>query len=373
MRTIVCVGLLGGLLLSPKLWLSTRDYPLSPVFGFLPAIRYPLDHIIPGVMLVLLALIAGLPRPSRLIAIFVPMAVCYALFDQERWQPWFYQYLLMLVAIGLDRPETCRLMIACIYFWSGIQKINPGFAHETFPWMLGPLGGTWLAAMGYVVPVAESAIGIGLVTRRLRSLAVIGAVAMHLFILASIGPLGHRHNVVVWPWNMAMAVLVVMLFRATPEVGARKMVWGKGMAFQSVVLVLFGVLPALSLVDLWDSYLSFTLYSGNQRNGTIYMSDAVAGRLPDEVQEVVGVYESEWKVDTLDLEEWSYAELNVPGYPEVRVFRNVARRICGELGNPGELVLVVEGRRFWFRRRRMSVYTCGMLDSRKAVPRDGAW
>ena len=125
------------------------------------------------------------------------------------------------------------------------------------------------------------------------------------------------------------------------------------------MLLLFGILPALSLVDLWDSYLSFALYSGNQRMATIYMADSVADKMPGELQELIEVNDS--KVDTLDVEEWSYSELNVPPYAEMRIYKNVGKRVCALAGNSPRMVMSVEGKRRWFRRRRMVLFTCASL------------
>ena len=321
-------------------------------------------------MILLLGLIVATPRPAIFIFGFVAVALIYALFDQSRWQPWFYQYLFMLLAIGLfpanrrddARLHTCRLIVVSIYFWSGIQKINPGFIHETFGWMLDPMMRflpVSVRNLAFAPPVTESAIGIGLLIRKFRNMAVVMAVAMHVFILASIGPLGHNSNLVVWPWNLAMCSLVILLFWQTPEAGIRDVLWGRKLGFHRPVLLLFGILPALSLVDLWDSYLSFALYSGNQRMATIYMADSVADKMPGELQELIEVNDS--KVDTLDVEEWSYSELNVPPYAEMRIYKNVGKRVCALAGNSPRMVMSVEGKRRWFRRRRMVLFTCASL------------
>ncbi len=359
LKITVCLGLLAGLLLSPKLWLSTRNFPLIPVLPILQPVPAPFDYLVFGAMLLLLVWIAVTMRPATPIAAFVALAAACALLDQQRWQPWFYQYLFMLIAISLNQQNACRLIIVSIYFWSGLQKINPGFAYETFPWMIQPFIRSMPPGLALAAPLTELAIAIGLLTRRFRNAAVFAAVAMHAFILACIGPLGHKSNSVVWPWNLAMGTLVVLLFRRTPDIGVRDLLRGK--AFQRIVLLLFAILPALSFVDLWDSYLSFALYSGNQRKATIYMADSVAGKLPEAVQEVVGIYESEFEVDTLDIEDWSYAELNVPPYAEMRVLKSIGRSVCNEVGNAPQMVLMIEGRQQWWRRRKLQTYTCAVL------------
>jgi hypothetical protein len=366
LKTTICVGLMAGLLLSFHLWAGSRIYPLTPVFSFLRPFPAPFDYLGFGAMILLLALIVVTRRAALLIFAFVGLALIYALFDQSRWQPWFYQYLFMLIAIRKNDGaaiHTCRLIVACIYFWSGVQKINPGFIYHTFGWMVDPMAHflPTYHGLAFAAPLTEAAIGIGLLTRRFRNTAVGLAVAMHIFILLSIGPWGHNLNRVVWPWNLAMCSLVILLFWRTPDVRIQDVFWGRRLVFQKVVLLLFGILPALSLVGLWDSYLSFALYSGNQRQATIYMADSVAGEMPDELQEVID--ENASKVDTLDVADWSYSALNVPPYAEMRIYRNVGKRVCSLAGNSPQMVMVVMGKRSWFQRRQMTVYTCADLAS----------
>ena len=362
-RTTVCLGLIAGLLLSPKLWTSDRDYPLTPVLDLLPPVSYPLDLALFAAMLLLLAVIAIVPRPAWWTAAFVVLAFALAAGDQSRWQPWFYQYAFMLITLGFAPRDPalniCRLILVSIYFWSGVQKLNPGFQQQTFHWLLAPLtASTRFDWLGNAIPVMEALIAVGLLLARSRKAAVIAALAMHALILFSVGPLGHNHNSVVWPWNLAMAALVVLLFWRA-EFDLRDLV--PRTFLHAAICLLFAVLPALSFFDFWDSYLSFALYSGNQRKAIIYLADEVAARLPDRVRQNVDEYESEAKVDTLDIEDWSYDELNVPDYAEIRVLKNVGRHVCSVLDNSPRIVLMVDGRRQWLRRPHRDLYTCADL------------
>jgi hypothetical protein len=89
-----------------------------------------------------------------------------------------------------------------------------------------------------------------------------------------LGPLGRHFNAVIWPWNLAMiAFLLILFFGRNNQPALRDIVWGQGFAFQKVVLIIFGVLPALSFFHLWDDYLSSALYTGNTNSGVIYLSD----------------------------------------------------------------------------------------------------
>jgi hypothetical protein len=279
----------------------------------------------------------------------------------------------MLIAVGLSAPSpdsalnTCRLIVACTYFWSGLQKVNPNFADDVFPWMAEPLTRflpasfvkSFVPGLGLAMPFVETAIGIGLLTRKFRTAAVLLAIGMHVFIMIGIGPFGHNSNTVVWPWNVAMVAFLLILFWGSPNVSCRDIVWSRGAAFQRVVLVLFGILPLLSFFNLWDHYLSSALYSGNRNNGVLYLSDSVFAELPDAIQDETT--EERPDVNRLEIADWSYRELNVPAYPEVRIYKKVARSLCGYAESPSEVKLTIEGKGALFRGKRTVSYDCTAL------------
>ena len=109
------------------------------------AIPAPLDYVLYAAMFAMLIAIAMVARPSKWIGFFVALAIVIALFDQSRWQPWFYQYLIMLIAVGLSEQricdEYCRLVMVCTYFWSGLQKTNRRLHPQCFSLHDGPLSG----------------------------------------------------------------------------------------------------------------------------------------------------------------------------------------------------------------------------------------
>jgi hypothetical protein len=88
-----------------------------------------------------------------------------------------------------------------------------------------------------------------------------------VFVLATIGPFGPHWNTVVWPWNVVMAGFTVILYTRSDEVSRRQVFGIDGRPFQKIVMVLFVVLPVLSFVDVWDAYLSSSLYSRNTTRG----------------------------------------------------------------------------------------------------------
>src|SRR5580704_10815414 len=243
---------MAGLLLSPKLWVSTRFYPLTLVAPFLKTLPYPLDYGFYILLLALLAVTAVAPRLSSLrwwIAAAVLLLAALCAQDQSRLQPWCYQYAFMLIALAAASGEAslnvCRLIVAAIYFWSGAQKLNPYFAPGTFTWLAHPLAAHFPALAikaGYAAPFVEMMCAIGLLTRRFRTPAIVALIAMHACILLAIGPLGHGFNTVVWPWNIAMVVFLLLLFRHS-ETSAREILWGRA-RFHRLAFVLFGLAPA---------------------------------------------------------------------------------------------------------------------------------
>jgi hypothetical protein len=381
LRAAVILGLLAGFALSPKLWLSSRFYPLTPVWSFLRPFPSPDDYV---VFLALAALLIALvvapgwvPRRAILAVVFALIALL-ALQDQSRWQPWFYQYVLMLLVIALAGPDrqeaalnTCCLIVAATYFWSGLAKLNPSFSTTIFPAFVEPFVTRGLKPAAWFVrdlaiaaPVFECATGIGLLIRPFRPAAFYCAIAMHVFILLVLGPLGRHFNAVIWPWNLAMiAFLLILFFGRKDHPALRDIVWGRslagGFAFQRVVLILFGVLPALSFFHLWDDYLSSALYTGNTNSGVIYLSDNAFEQLPEGTEN--HVYEEGPNLSSLDINNWSFEELKVPAYAEIRIYRNVAKHICGYVSNGSGVELVVQEKFALANGGRRHAYHCAEL------------
>jgi hypothetical protein len=259
----------------------------------------------------------------------------------------------MLAALALTREigETLsawRAMLVGLYLWSGIQKLNVTFVSQLFPWLVQPLADALPAGLqrvllnaGLVVPVTEIAVAVGLLVPRLRTAAVVGAIVTHVAVLGLLGPFAHGINVVVWPWNLALAALVALLFW-TREPEAPSVLRPRRVGVHAAALALFGVLPVLSFSGHWDAYLSGALYSGNLEAGALSLTDAVTARLPDPARR--HIVRNQTGASVLDVWEWSMGELAVPSYPQDRVFRVVARDVCRLADRPTDVVLVVFGR-----------------------------
>jgi hypothetical protein len=332
-RLVIAVALAAGVLLASRLFLATRVFPRAPVLDGWPLLQAPLDVIALAALLAALGGVAFAPRPRWWAAAATACALILAVEDQSRCQPWFYQYVAMLAALAVARDPgdtlaAWRVVLAGLYLWSGIQKINVTFMTRLFPWLVQPVAGVLPAGLqqilfaGWVVvPSMEIAVAVGLLVPRLRNAAV---------------------NAVIWPWNAAMAVLAAVLFWNARDASVLDTLVPRRIGAHAVMLALFVALPALSLAGRWDAYLSGELYSGNLKVGALSITDRVAARLPDAARR--HVMSNRTGANALDLYEWSMGELSVPSYPEDRVFRAVARDVCRLADNPGDVVLVVFGR-----------------------------
>jgi hypothetical protein len=376
LKLVVVPAYLIAFSLTPRLWISARTYPTVPVWEGLPPVPWPVDVLWFAALAVLLVLSLIEGQRRLCIGSFLVLSAPLMLWDQSRWQVPIYQYLLLLATVSaypVTRDDaastrslqTARIIIVATYFWSGVQKMNATFLRRIFPWMIGPVVAGWpdgirsvVSSAGVLVPPLEVAIALGLLSQRYRRAAVFVALAMHVAIVLLLGPLGHKWDRFVWPWNVAMAAFVVILFAGTTDQSFSALRAACRPGYGMLVLVLVGLMPAFSFVNLWDTYLSWTAYSGNVAEAALRFSDAAVGRLPERVRGFVKRHQN--GENSLDVIMWSFHDLGVESYPEVRVYRHVAKWVCQQTSDPTGIKLII-----WERpailddRRRTTTYTCG--------------
>jgi hypothetical protein len=354
----LAASILACLAFSGKLWLSARLYPLVPVLGVVPPFPWPLDLFVLALLVGLLVGLVARPLSWPLAAAVVGLFALLFAQDQSRLWPSFYQFFLLLLLLLAHRPgggepaaartlHGMRFVLAAVYFWGGVQKLTPHFFREEFPWFVRPLTDLlpgpvpWLPVLGLAAAVGEALLGIGLLTRRFRRIALGEALLMHAVILVCIGPLRGDWNDSAWIWSLATAGLAWLLFRAAEPFRLATMFAASRAAnvAPAVVVVLAGILPVLDNFNRWDSALSFNVYTGNTRVGHVVMPPGSAARLP---REIAAHALSVGEMEVLDLNAWAMQEFNAGTYPADRVFRALLADICGRLGEPTVELVVVE-------------------------------
>ena len=356
-----------GLLITYPLWLSRRLYPLVPIVPNWPVVVAPWDLIIFLALIGCLSATAVVPRPRKFLAATIILLVILGLADQTRWQPWVFQYTAMLITLALlgynkqnykkqQALNACRFIVASIYIFSGLQKLNISFIKDVLPYFAGINSVPLL--VGLAVAGTELFIGLGLITKRFRHPAIILAVLMPTAILYRL-VLIEPYNVAVWPWNVAMMSFALILFWNTYN-KPRAIISPHKSTWKVIILIMFGLLPIGSWFGVWDMYLSGALYSGNKVKAEILIDGPLQEILPIDYSP----YTQPTGLNTyvLPISSWSYQELQVPTYPEERVFRNIGNSVCSASLDPDRLTLVLRGKPTIFRGERIiTTFSCSTV------------
>jgi hypothetical protein len=341
-KLTVLIGMLTSVLLSHQLWAGDRWFPKTTFIQDYFGVPYPYDYIQLGVLILLILFAFSTQKkwPTVLLILF-SVYLCFD--DQTRLQPWFYNYILILFVLlfyryRVDEPNnyttvfiSLQLLVALIYIFSGIQKMNVHFVPDTFEWMISAFDNILskrqlgiITKFGYVIPYLEISIGILLLVRQARFIIVPVVILMHVLILIMLGPTGKAYNSVVWPWNIIMIVLVLLLFAHVKKERFFDIAFlFKGLSFY-IVMTLMAIFPIFSLNNQYDSYLSSSLYSSNLNNCQLLLSDKAYNNLPPYIQKFCSKKDS---VNALNIKHWCSDELNVPCVPEYRIFKNVQRYV----------------------------------------------
>ncbi|MBI3521018.1 MAG: hypothetical protein HY062_16890 [Bacteroidetes bacterium] len=334
----VLVGLFISILLSYHLWAGERYFPKSSLFNGYTGVPAPYDYIHLVVLLGLLvaSFVTQKKFPTIVLILFSVYLCCD---DQNRLQPWFYNYILILFILlfykhRVDEPNnyttvfiSLQILVALIYIFSGIQKLNSSFVPDTFQWMVSAFDTilskrqlNLVTKFGYIVPYFELSLGVLLLVKPLRFIIVPLVVLMHLFILIMLGPLGKDYNMVVWPWNLIMIVLVLLLFADIKQERFFDISFlFKGISFY-IVITLMLIFPVFSLKNQYDSYLSSSLYSSNLNDCQLILSDKAYQKLPLYIRHFTNT-SADYNI--LYIKRWAITELNVPCVPEYRIFKTV--------------------------------------------------
>lgn len=328
-RLIVVAGFAWGLHRSRKAWGRDRLAPPAPLVANLPPE--------PGLYPYLFPLLAGVAVWPALTQPLVALVVYLCLYDWTRFRPWVYQHSALLLALSLCPAEQAlnigRLITVSIYFWSGVLKVNRMFVELVFPWILQPLLKGRAKWLGYLAPILEAAMGVGLLFPALRPWALAAAVAMHLVILFCFSRFGHRTHKTIWPWNVSMLLADLVFFAATPQVGPLGILFS-----HPVALALFGLLPALGLFNRLDPVFSHGHMTGRHIFASLALSRRLWNRLPSELR-LHCVRNGH--LYTLDVSEWYMRDVGLPPPQQERLLCAVARDFARHGAGPNDLTLTV--------------------------------
>jgi hypothetical protein len=325
------------MLYAPKLWLTTKTFPVVPLFDWIPIPTGSIEYIFWGILF-----------GSQLIYIFYNKRwlgwlalltyVYLALVDQNRLQPYFYQSALTLLAIVIFPKKadsrkvlyTVILIFFATYFWSGIQKLNDAFyvrwliALEKHFYCVDPEGTKQivvclpyglLKAFTYAVPWLEASMGILLLFNKTRKFAIAFILGMHVIITYLLFFLGYGYNVV--PWNIQNMISVVALFYGLKTISPLDFFVWKFDLQRAVLVFMVMFLPLANFaVGLYDNLLSFHFFTADLQYYNVYIHPDLEDKLPQDAQDF---YRYENGEVFINMNEWAQYDNRVLFYPERRV------------------------------------------------------
>lgn len=336
---LICFFWIVAKIISWKVWLADRLFPVVPPFNFLfvPSAIHLMLFIFS-----LLALFALLIFPTNRVlqvsVIIIEVLSC--LLDQNRWQPWEYQYIFIILALVINYKNekngvsAIAFIFLSVYFFSGAGKMNPVFAISVRNKIIlsGILHGgnsiayEWLVYhIGYLLGIIEILSGVGLFFMRTKRVSAIFIIIMHLFILAIFGPFGINYDRIIWPWNVVMIVIAYVFFICNTPVSTSFQSITQG--WNKLLIVFFGILPVFNFFGYWDFYLSSSLFSSKPPDMYVYIHKPGGSKV---LQPFFADHKNKFPFNNdsiLNIRAWSFREMQVPVYPELRIYKSIKEQL----------------------------------------------
>jgi hypothetical protein len=332
---LTCFFWLIAKIVSYKLWIANRFFPIIPPFDFLLQIPHFIHTFLFIASLVMLFIITFQSFNKKILIALFTIEILSCLLDQNRWQPWQYQYIITILVLyfNYNQPQKnttwLSIILAATYFYSGLQKFNQGFIlivwqkaflHDFFhvPTHIGHH--KLITNAGFILPILEMFFAVGIIIKKTRKTTLYLLLIMHFFLLIVIGPLGLKVNIIVWPWNAVMIFYILyLLFNKNYQTIQYKQLNTK---YDVSVLTVWCLFPVLNFVGYWDNFLSFSLYSGKIPN----MEICVQQNLPKEIEPYFKLQPNPTICNGatgVNIQVWGMEEILVPPYPEVRAYKKI--------------------------------------------------
>ncbi len=286
-----------------KLWLYPDSFPRVPLI----AVWLP-HQILTGAACVLAAgclLLAGSfvnsPNACRRTILLCLAAACLpVLLNQHCLQAWHWLFLLTLASSLLPQPLIClHSVIATIYVCSGLSRLTEfpeqGPAGMIVRQLLSFVGIDavtvetlrWCChlASGFEILAGLTLLGAG----RYPQVAAAMAIAVHLPLLAALGPFGLRHHSAVLLWNLQLLLLAPLLAITAPRRSAAQLdkmrdETAKQRLLRSVPVGILWLFALSGLFGLADNWPSWQLYSSRPESWHLWIRRDDSKRLPAQFQ-----------------------------------------------------------------------------------------
>lgn len=350
------------------LWTSQAAFPRVPFVGALRGVPAWLEGaaLAAACVALVVALAAGRQRRiGRWSLLTYAIAIAFlVLADQHRLQPWAYQLSLLALILAVLPPFEAiawlRLLIVSIYVYSALSKLDWTFLESGGGQIVDGLlkflhvkyqqAGPSRSILAGSFALGELLVGVGLCWRRWRRAALFASVAMHLLLLAALGPWGAGHQPGVLLWNCYFIAQNIVLFGVAGEgrqpveiarprstAGLPSRVAVRGLV---VFVTLFPLTEPFGICDVWPAW---AVYAAGPERLRVYIKAGDIGRLPAAVRPCV---EPPRFLDgrcLVRIDRWSLDATQAPLYPQNRFRLGVALALAKAAGLEESIHVEIDG------------------------------
>lgn len=128
----------------------------------------------------------------------------------------------------------------------------------------------------------------------------------------------------------------------------------------AVAILLVWIAPIFNFTGHWDHFLSGSFYSARLPNTIFYFHPEDRFGLPESARPHVLQVEGTSEY-LLPLEFWALDELRTPGYPELRIRKQVAKKLCSCIKDRDRAGLQITHKDGWDARIRTETISCVAL------------
>lgn len=331
---IIMLSFFAQMLLSLNLWFpNMRSYPTIPLWSLFDFELGSLSTSILSTSFLACLLASSFKESSwqkYSLTAALSCLIILLLEDINRFQAWVYIFAAFLSILTWNlwtqqahkTKTNLQFMMAMIYIWTGAQKLNIQFVTDVYPWLIKIFEPTqWLAAypfLGYGIGLFEILLGLLLLYPKGQKTGLFLGLCLHSIILILL--IKDEWNSVVYPWNIAMILLLFLLFRPSPSLIQKKYL-------NPIVVFFFGCLPFFDFFHLIPHCLAFGMYSGTSMECDLIINDnGRAACVPPKLQDHL-LFKSD-RQSILSLDDWGMQDLNIPPFASDRVYRAVAKEFC---------------------------------------------
>jgi hypothetical protein len=372
-------GLIGA---TWPLWSPGGEFPRVPLVGWFAGVPAWLEWTaLAGCALAVVAIVIGGTRlrAGRWSAAISVLAFgLLVLVDQHRLQPWVYQLVVLAIIMaalpGAEAISLARILVASIYFFSALSKLDRSFFDSGGGQIVeglvrcfgltGQVSADNRAVLAGLVAMGELLVAAGLSWRGSRRYAWPASIAMHVLLLVALGPWGSQSKSGVLLWNVYFIVQNVVLFglagerRIIPSAGARpatsrsqrlpvdpqpkarqiglagRLRWlVRGVA---AFVIVFPLTEPFGICDVWSAW---AVYATGPERLRVFIEAADRDRLPAPLRDYVQPPRFEDGLCLIRIDRWSLDACRAPIYPQNRFRLGVALAIA-DRGALGDSILV---------------------------------